>query len=64
MEYEVVLKTSLSHAMSYLNKTHQTPPHLNQSNYRNPSEGGWDMTPYQRYGNARLGIRLHRGYEA
>ena len=64
MEDKVILKASISHAMSSLKRTQQTPPRLNRSSYRNPSEGGRDTTPYQSYSSARLDIRLHRGYEA
>jgi hypothetical protein len=33
-------------------QNHQTLSHLNRSSYRNPSEGGQDTTPYQRYSGA------------
>jgi hypothetical protein len=49
MEDEAILRTSLYHALSRLNRTHQAPPHPNWSSYKSPSEGGREATPYQRY---------------
>jgi hypothetical protein len=52
IEDEVVLNTSLNHTLSCLDRTHQAPPHLNRSSYRNPLEGERDTTSYQGYGGA------------